>query len=53
MSLSKFKECHTCYYRDREPAICEDCFQASEYEPADLDDELIVKFHSRTPENDE
>jgi hypothetical protein len=64
-----FPDCQTCYFHNREPAICEDCDNGDEYQPADdLDDKLsgrkagIVRFYRRAgmapaadtvPENEE
>jgi hypothetical protein len=57
-----FPECQACYFHNREPAICENCEDASEFEPADdLDSKLsqraaaVVRFYRRhpcTPEQD-
>lgn len=46
-----FPECQSCYFHNREPAICENCDNGDEYEPDDdLDDKLsqrkaaVVRF---------
>ncbi|CAG9228763.1 hypothetical protein [Burkholderia vietnamiensis] len=35
-----YPECQRCYYHNREPAICEGCESASQFEPADFSDTL-------------
>jgi hypothetical protein len=34
---ARFPECKSCYFNNREPAICEECENASNFEQADLD----------------
>ena len=50
----RYPECQICYFHNREPAICEDCDNGDEYQPADdLTDKLserkagIVRFYRR------
>jgi hypothetical protein len=34
---ARFPECKSCYFNNREPAICEECENASNFEQIDLD----------------
>lgn len=39
MAAPKYPDlCPTCYFEGREPAICEECENGSNYEQADLDE---------------
>jgi hypothetical protein len=48
-----YPECQTCYFHNKEPAICESCTDGREFQP--LDDLVdcskraaaIIKFHRR------
>ena len=48
--MNRFKECRTCYFRDRSPEICEDCDGADQYEPEDSapDEEGIQRLRRIT-----
>jgi len=39
-----YPECQSCYFHNREPAICENCDNGSEYDP---DDDLEDKLSAR------
>lgn len=33
----RYPECDSCYFHNRAPEVCENCWNGSEYEPAELD----------------
>lgn len=48
----QYPECQQCYFHNREPAICENCQRAANFEPIDnLDEHMgarkaaLVRFH--------
>ena len=53
-------ECQRCYFHNREPAICEVCEGASQFEPSDEECErlserkaALVRFHRKHPQTPE
>ena len=42
--VPKFENCKSCYFKDREPAICESCHRESNYEAVDADPDAFEQL---------
>ena len=46
MAAPKFENCHSCYFEDREPTICESCHRESNYEAKDADPDAFEQLNT-------